>query len=102
MINTLFIGQNIIQLDSIDSTNTYTRDLLSKERLVEGSVIIAKEQFAGRGQMGNSWATEAGKNITLSIVLYPDFLEADKQFFLNMAIALAIKDFCEFVIGDEV
>ncbi|MDB5281209.1 MAG: biotin--[acetyl-CoA-carboxylase] ligase, partial [Bacteroidota bacterium] len=102
MTNTLFTGKNIIALDSIDSTNNYTKDLLSKSRPVEGTIVTAREQFAGRGQMGNNWATEAGKNITLSLILYPDFLEADKQFFLNMAVALAIKDFCEFAIGDEV
>jgi len=102
MTTTLFIGKNLIELDSVDSTNSFARQLLSNSRPAEGTVIMAKEQFAGRGQMGNKWSTEAGKNITLSIVLYPDQLEADKQFFLNMAIALAVKDFCEFVLLDEV
>ena len=102
MTNTLFVGKNLIELDSIDSTNNYAKDLLSNSHPPEGTVVWAKEQFAGRGQMGNSWTTEGGKNVTISIILYPDFLEADKQFFLNMAVALAIKDFCELVIGDEV
>jgi BirA family biotin operon repressor/biotin-[acetyl-CoA-carboxylase] ligase len=102
MTNTLFIGKNLIELDSVDSTNSFARQLLSNSRPIEGTVILTKEQFAGRGQMGNKWSAEAGKNITLSIVLYPDQLEADKQFFLNMAIALAVKDFCEFVLLDEV
>ena len=87
---------------STHSTNSFAKQLLSNSRPVEGTVILAKEQFAGRGQMGNSWKAESGKNITLSVVLYPDHLDADKQFFLNMAVSLAVKDFCEFVLGDEI
>lgn len=102
MTNTLFVGKNLIELDSVDSTNSFARQLLSNSRPVEGTVIMAKDQFAGRGQMGNAWSTEAGKNITLSVILFPDQLDADKQFFLNMAVALAVKDFCEFVLQDEV
>ena len=102
MNNSLFIGKNLIELDSVDSTNSFAKEMLSNSRPIEGTVITAKEQFAGRGQMGNKWNAEAGKNITLSLVLYPDQLDADKQFFLNMAIALAVKDFCEFVLGDEI
>lgn len=102
MTNTLFIGKNLIELDSVDSTNSFAKEMLLNSRPIEGTVIVAREQFAGRGQMGNKWDTEGGKNITLSIVLYPEHLDADKQFFLNMAIALAVKDFCEFVLHDEV
>ena len=102
MNNSLFIGKNLIELDSVDSTNSFAKEMLLNSRPIEGTVITAKEQFAGRGQMGNKWNTEAGKNITLSLVLYPDQLDADKQFFLNMAIALAVKDFCEFVLDDEI
>lgn len=102
MTPTLFTGKNLIELDSIDSTNNYAKELLSSSRPPEGTVVWAKEQFAGRGQMGNSWVTEPGQNLTLSFILYPVFLEAEKQFFLNMAIALAIKDFCEFALKDEI
>ena len=102
MTNTLFIGKNLIELDSVDSTNSFAREMLQNSKPIEGTVIMAKEQFAGRGQMGNTWNTEAGKNITMSVVLYPEQLDADKQFFLNMAVALAVKDFCEFVLLDEI
>ena len=101
-MDTLFVGKNIIELESVDSTNNYAKELLTKEKPVEGTVIFAHEQQNGRGQMGNTWKTEAGKNLTLSIILYPDFLDADKQFYLNMAICLAVKDFCESVLTDEI
>jgi BirA family biotin operon repressor/biotin-[acetyl-CoA-carboxylase] ligase len=102
MTYNLFIDKNLIELDSIDSTNNYAKELLSNSRPIEGTTITAKDQFAGRGQMGNTWQSTAGKNLTISVILYPDFLEADKQFFLNMAVALAIKDFCESTLNDEI
>lgn len=102
MLNTLFIGKNLIELDSIDSTNNYTKSLIATSRPPDGTVVIAREQLSGRGQMGTAWTAEGGKNITMSLLLYPDFMEADKQFFLSMAVALGVKDFCEFILKDEV
>lgn len=102
MSTTLFIGKNLIALDAVDSTNTYVKNLLSSSTPPDGTVVFANEQLQGRGQMGTSWTAEKGKNITMSILLYPNFLEADKQFFLSMAVALAVKDFCEFILKDEV
>ncbi len=101
MNETLFIGRNTVVLDSVDSTNNYAKGLLSKSKPIEGTAILAKDQYAGRGQMGNTWHAQAGKNLTVSIILYPDFLDADKQFYLNMAISLGVKDFCESVLGDD-
>ncbi len=97
----LFIGKTIIEKEQIDSTNNYAKELLSKSRPVEGTLIITDYQTSGRGQAGNSWEAERGKNLTLTIILYPDFLEADKQFYLNMAVSLAVRDFCEDVLNDE-
>lgn len=102
MTNLQFIGKNIIELDMVDSTNNFAKNLLSNSSPLEGTVITAKEQFAGRGQMGNAWQTEPGKNLTMSVIVYPAFLEAERQFFLNMAAALAVKDFCEFILKDEI
>lgn len=101
-MNTLFIGQTIVTLPSVDSTNTYAKELLAKEKPTDGTFIIAQEQYAGRGQTGNTWQTEAGKNLTLSVILYPDFLDVSQQFYLNMAVSLAVKDFCENVLNEEI
>jgi BirA family biotin operon repressor/biotin-[acetyl-CoA-carboxylase] ligase len=98
----LFIGNKLIELDAVDSTNNFAKDFLRNEAPVEGTVVVAKHQYAGRGQMGNAWSTDEGKNLTLSIILFPRFLETEKQFFLNMAISLGVKDFCESVLEEEV
>ena len=101
-MTSLFIGKNIIELKSTSSTNTYLKEALAKDQLVEGTAVYAHTQTAGRGQQGNSWLSESNKNLTLSYVLYPKFLEADKQFYLNMVVCLAVKDFCEQILGDEI
>lgn len=89
----LFIGQNLITLKEVNSTNTFLKDALSKSTpLYEGTVILAEKQNAGRGQAGNSWHSEAGKNLTFSILLNPTFLPLERQFDLNKAISLGLND----------
>jgi BirA family biotin operon repressor/biotin-[acetyl-CoA-carboxylase] ligase len=89
--STLFVGQNLIKLLEVDSTNSYLKNLASKsEPLPEGTVIMAENQFAGRGQQENIWHTEAGKNLTFSLLLKPNFLALNEQFYLNIAVSLAI------------
>lgn len=91
--STLFVGQNLIKLKEVDSTNNFLKDLVSKsEPLAEGTVIMADNQFAGRGQQESVWQTQAGKNISTSIYLKPSFLPLDKQFYLNIAVSLAVSD----------
>ncbi len=89
--STLFVGQNLIKLSAVDSTNNFLKELLSKsEPLPEGTVIMAENQFSGRGQQNNTWHTEPGKNLTVSFLLKPSFLELKNQFFLNMSVSIAI------------
>jgi len=89
-MNTLFTGRHIIELDEIPSTNTYAIDLLKQGSLTEGSLVRAFHQGGGRGQYGNSWHSEKGKNLTFSLVMHPVFLAADKQFYLSKITSLAV------------
>lgn len=89
---TLFIGQHVVRLAEVDSTNTFAMSLLRGADIAEGTVVAARNQTSGRGQRGNSWFSEPGKNITCSIVLRPTFLEAPCQFDLTRAVALGITD----------
>jgi BirA family biotin operon repressor/biotin-[acetyl-CoA-carboxylase] ligase len=91
--STLFVGQNLIKLSAVDSTNNFLKNLVSKsEPLPEGTVIMADDQYAGRGQQENTWHAEPGKNLTISILLRPKFLPLDKQFLLNMAVSIALNN----------
>jgi BirA family biotin operon repressor/biotin-[acetyl-CoA-carboxylase] ligase len=92
MKNTLFIGKVYQHFVEIDSTNKYAMDWAAKSRPAEGAVVRADSQSAGKGQFGSRWQAEAGKNLTLSVVLYPVWLDAADQFYLSIVSALAVRD----------
>lgn len=73
------IGQKIIRLDTVNSTNNYTANLVKEGKIVHGTVILADEQTAGRGQRGAIWLSNAGENMLFSIFLAPDNLSVSNQ-----------------------
>ena len=72
------------------STNDIAMDMVKKPDTREGSVIITSNQVSGRGQRGNKWSTSPNLNLTFSIILKPGFLAIKDQFYLNMAVSLAV------------
>jgi BirA family biotin operon repressor/biotin-[acetyl-CoA-carboxylase] ligase len=89
---TLFIGQNKIFLTEVNSTNSYASSLLKNVNPPEGTVVYAGHQTEGKGQRGNSWKAEPSRNITLSLILKPVFLNVEKSFYLSKITALALHD----------
>lgn len=85
------IGQQIIQLHEVDSTNNYAAKLLSEGKLAHGTVILAEHQTAGRGQRGRSWQSVGSKQFTGTFFLKTDFLSVDHLCYLNMGIALSVR-----------
>jgi BirA family transcriptional regulator, biotin operon repressor / biotin---[acetyl-CoA-carboxylase] ligase len=81
---------SIINLVTVDSTNNYATNRLVIERWSEGTVVLAEEQHKGKGQMKNRWESEKGKNILLSLVLYPSFVPVQHQFEISKVVALAV------------
>ena len=81
-----------IVLAETTSTNTYLAALCQKEACAELTTVYSSFQSAGRGQRGNSWESEAGKNLLFSFVVYPEFLETHRQFYLSQVTALALHD----------
>jgi len=86
------IGNEIIRLKEIDSTNRFFMDWLSREKLEEGTLVITDNQSAGRGTDGAIWESEPFMNLTFSFILYPSFLAIDAQFYLNKVISLGLAD----------
>ena len=82
----------ILWLKETDSTNNHLRRLLDKEQLPEGSLVVTDFQTAGKGQVGNSWESEAGMNLMFSILLYPDFIPANRQFLISQIASLSVKE----------
>jgi BirA family biotin operon repressor/biotin-[acetyl-CoA-carboxylase] ligase len=89
--SSLFMGQHLMVYERLDSTNAEAERLQASKKLPEGSLVLAKEQYAGRGQRGNHWHSQAGKNLTVTFVLYPK-LPPMRQFVLNQVASLAVAD----------
>jgi BirA family biotin operon repressor/biotin-[acetyl-CoA-carboxylase] ligase len=87
------IGNCTERIDQVESTNNYASMLLLTKRPPEGTVIVANSQTGGRGQGTNKWESEPNRNLTLSIILYPEFVEVTKQFEISKAISLGVADF---------
>ena len=85
--------KKIIFLSEIESTNNYANQLVVSKAAEQGTVVLAQYQVKGRGQQGNSWESEAGKNLLASFILFPQFLPAAKQFYLSKITGLALADF---------
>ena len=80
---------NINIFQTIDSTNTYARQLAEKNS-VSGLVILAEQQTGGRGRRGKSWVSPFAANIYLSIVW--DFEQgAEALEGLSLAVGVAVR-----------
>ena len=87
-----------IKVSQTASTNTYLSRLAAT--LPGGTVIYTPSQTAGRGQKGNSWESEDGKNLTFSMLLKQPPVKARDQFYLSEATALAIVEALAAEAGD--
>ena len=97
----LFVGQNFVTIKEVDSTNNFLKQLASNSKpVIEGTVIMAENQTAGRGQQQNSWHAEPGKNLTFSLLLKPSFLPVTQQFDLVRAVSLGVFDALHPLLGD--
>ena len=98
----VFVGQNVVTLKEVDSTNTYLKNILANnEPVPEGTVIMAESQVAGRGQLQNKWYSSTGESLTFSILFKPSFLPVTGQFILTCAISLGIYDALKPLVGSE-
>jgi BirA family biotin operon repressor/biotin-[acetyl-CoA-carboxylase] ligase len=86
------MNKNFIFLNEVDSTNNYANQLVLTKAAEEGTVVLAQFQKAGKGQKGNSWESDAGKNLLASFILRPVFLNAASQFYISKIISLSIAE----------
>ena len=82
----------IEQLAETDSTNEYLAKLCNQGNIEEFYTVRTEYQTSGKGQRGNSWESEPGKNLLFSFVFYPTALEAKNQFNLSMLVATGLVD----------
>ena len=81
-----------IFIDETISTNLLLEDMCRETVLPEGFVVCADFQTVGKGQQGNSWEAEKGKNLLFSLLLYPKHICIEKQFFISRIVCLGLKN----------
>lgn len=87
------IGQKIVHLESVDSTNNYTANVFKDGSIEHGTVILADIQTNGRGQRGNTWQSDAFDNITMSIAFDPNLCKINNLISLNHITSIALFNF---------
>lgn len=92
--------KKIIVLNEVESTNNYASQLILSNAAEEGMVVLTQFQKSGRGHHGNQWESEAGKNMLATIILFPQFLNAGKQFMLSKIVSLSLVEFLKNETGD--
>ena len=90
-----------IELQSVDSTNNYARQLVHADLAQNRAGVFAHEQVAGKGQRGKTWLTEKAGNIALSIIVKPKAIPLTAQFQLSACAAVAAQVFFATYAGDD-
>lgn len=96
-LNTRTLGRRLVYLTSTTSTMDVARREAEADA-PEGTVVIAEEQTAGRGRFGRAWASPAGKNLYLTVLLRPPI---DRLRLLSMAAPLAVAQAVQATTGLE-
>ncbi len=84
---------NIIEVKKVGSTNEKLKKFIAEDDLPEGIVVLAENQENGKGLGTNTWESEPGKNLTFSLLLRPDFLDAENMFLISKTVSLGIIDY---------
>ena len=90
----------LIHLYETDSTSKALKTISENAYLPSGSIVYADFQTAGRGQRGNAWESEAGKNLTFSILYHPLNIPANMPFVISEMISLSVKYTLDKIITD--
>jgi BirA family biotin operon repressor/biotin-[acetyl-CoA-carboxylase] ligase len=79
-------GKELFYFDEIDSTNRAAADF-AREKVREGTVVIAESQSAGRGRNSHIWYSPAEENLYFTVILYPP---AERLHYLPFLSALSL------------
>lgn len=82
----------IIKLNATESTNTLAREYYQSNKNSAPFCVAAEAQTSGRGQRGASWVSNAGENLTMSIVFPNPAVKIHDQFLISASTGLAVLD----------
>ena len=81
---------NIIKLDAIDSTNNYLKKIILNKGINDYTVVTAKFQTQGKGQLGTEWESEHSKNLICSVYKKEINIKVQDQFVISALVSLAL------------
>jgi len=81
---------NIIKLDAIDSTNNYLKKIILNEGITDYTIVTAKFQTEGKGQLGTKWESEHSKNLICSVYKKEINIKVQDQFVISALVSLAL------------
>ncbi|MBQ6667881.1 MAG: biotin--[Bacteroidales bacterium] len=97
---------DILHFQQLASTNTFLEQMLQSQNRAktpdcpDGMIVMTDFQTTGRGRQTNSWHSERGKNLLMSILIYPH-LPVEAQFRVTEWISLALADHLRQNVGLE-
>lgn len=91
----MVIGSKTIYHANVSSTNDVAAELINKGRAYEGMVISAGFQTRGKGQRNNIWISDPFTNLIISVILMPEHLLPEQQFYISKIVSLAVTDTLE-------
>lgn len=81
---------HIIKLNAIPSTNTFLKELSNTKKLINFTTVVTENQSNGKGQRGNVWLSETGKNLTFSTLIKDFSISQFSPFLLNIIVPVSI------------
>ena len=91
-----------IHLNVVESTNDYAGKYAQDTDFIEGTIIWADFQTAGKGHFGSSWFSSPQKNLLLSCLLKPTWLPIEKMPLLNMVISISVAETLQDFISEKI
>jgi len=89
-LTTEYLGRNIEYHETIESTQLRAKEL-AKEKIPNGTIVMAGMQTNGIGTHGRKWLTDKDKNILMTMILFPE-CKIEKLEGLTIMIANTLKE----------
>ena len=87
------LANDFTTIDFVEKTGSTNTDLMQATNVADGTVLLADEQFSGKGRLGRTWTAPAGSQVIFSVLLLPESLEHLGT--LPLAAGLAVTDSIE-------
>ena len=97
-------GRALRRLDLLETTGSTNADLLARSAAgedIDGAVLVAEYQSAGRGRLGRSWSTPARSAIALSVGVGAEWLAPSAWGWLPLLTGVAVTDAVRATTGIE-